>query len=161
VSAQVQHLSHSLRDDRRRERLERPEYDHPISSESRHISKPIRRSAAEVYDYAADPANLADWAPGLGSSVEHVDGQWFVDSSMGRLVVAFAERNDFGVLDHDVTFPSGETFYNPMRVIADGDGCEVVFTLRRQPGVSDEDFERDAAAVLADLGTLKQLLESD
>jgi hypothetical protein len=46
-----------------------------------------------------------------------------------------------------------------MRVIADGEGCEVVFTLRRQPGMSDEDFERDAAAVLADLGTLKRLLE--
>jgi hypothetical protein len=29
-----------------------------------------------VYDYAFDPANLPQWAPGLGSSVEHVDGQF-------------------------------------------------------------------------------------
>ena len=112
-----------------------------------------------MYEYASDPANLAEWAPGLGRSVEQVDGQWFVDSSMGRLVVTFAERNDYGVLDHHVTLPSGETFYNPMRVIGDGDECEVVFTLRRQPGMSDADFERDAAAVLADLRTLKLLLE--
>ena len=78
---------------------------------------------------------------------------------MGRVVVAFAPRNEFGVLDHDVTLPSGETVYNPMRVTVDGAGCEVVFTVRRRPGVSDEDLERDAAAVSADLSTLKRVLE--
>jgi hypothetical protein len=46
-----------------------------------------------------------------------------------------------------------------MRVTVDGDGCEIVFTLRRQPGMSDADFDRDAKAVLADLTTLKRLLE--
>jgi hypothetical protein len=46
-----------------------------------------------------------------------------------------------------------------MRVIADGSGCEVVFTLRRPPGMSDEDFGGDAAAVAADLTRLKQVLE--
>ena len=63
------------------------------------------------------------------------------------------------ILDHEVTLPSGETVYNPMRVIADGDGCEVVFTLRRQPGMTEADFSRDADLVLADLGALKRLLE--
>jgi hypothetical protein len=93
--------------------------------------------------------------------MEEVDGQWIVESAAlgGRVVVAFAEKNEFGVLDHDVTLPSGEVIHNPVRVIGDGDGCEVVFTLRRRPGMSDEDFERDAAAVSADLATLRQLTE--
>ena len=56
--------------------------------------------------------------------------------------------------------PSGETIYNPMRVIPDGTGCEVVFTLRRLPGMSDEDFARDAGLVAADLARLTQVLES-
>lgn len=129
------------------------------ASDSRHISTHIDRLAQEVYDYASNPSHLPEWAPGLGSSVEKVDGQWIVESPIGRVVVAFAARNEFGVLDHDVTLPSGETFYNPMRVIVDGAGCEVVFTLRRQPGMSDEDFERDADAVLADLVTLKRVVE--
>jgi hypothetical protein len=34
-----------------------------------------------------------------------------------------------------------------------------VFTLRRLPGMSDEEFERDAAAVTADLAALKTVLE--
>jgi hypothetical protein len=130
-----------------------------MASESRHISTHIDRLAQEVYDYASNPSNLPDWAPGLGSSVEVIDGQWIMESPMGRVVVAFAPRNEFGVLDHDVTLPSGETFYNPMRVTVDGAGCEVVFTLRRQAGMSDEDFERDADAVLGDLIALKRVLE--
>jgi hypothetical protein len=129
------------------------------AADTRHISTHIDRPAQEVYDYASQPANLPEWAPGLGSSVERVDDQWVVESPMGRIVVTFAPRNEFGVLDHDVTLPSGETVYNPMRVTVDGTGCEVVFALRRLPGMSDEEFQRDADAVLADLTTLKGVLE--
>lgn len=128
--------------------------------ESRQLSTHIDRAVKDVYDYASNPANLPDWAPGLGTSVEEIDGQWIMESPMGRVVIAFAPANAFGVLDHHVTLASGETFYNPMRVTADGSGSEIVFTLRRQPGMSDEDFERDADAVLADLIALKRKMES-
>jgi len=127
--------------------------------ESRHLSERIDRPAREVYEFAVEPANLPRWAPGLGSAVEQVDGKWFVQSPMGRVGLAFTARNGLGVLDHDVTLPDGEVVYNPMRVIADGEGCEVVFTLRRRAGMSDEEFARDAAAVSADLARLKRVLE--
>jgi hypothetical protein len=130
-----------------------------MTSESRHISEWIDRRPREVYDYAADPANLPQWAPGLGSSVEKVDGRWYVETSEGRVGFAFVQRNEYGVLDHYVTMPSGEIVYNPMRVIADGISCEVVFTLRRRPGLSDEDFRADTDAVAADLTRLKRVLE--
>jgi hypothetical protein len=130
-----------------------------MTSESRHISERIDRPTDEVYAYAVDPANLPEWAPGLGSAVENVDGHWYVETPMGRVGVVFVERNAYGVLDHEVTLPSGEVIYNPMRVIRDGDGCEAVFTLRRLPDVSDEEFERDANAVAADLARLKTIVE--
>jgi polyketide cyclase/dehydrase/lipid transport protein len=126
---------------------------------SRHLSARIDRSARDVYEYASDPSHLPEWAPGLGSSIASVDGEWTLDSPMGRIVVTFAPRNEFGVLDHHVTLASGEIFYNPMRVTADDSGCEVVFSLRRRPGMSDADFERDADAVLADLVRLKHRME--
>ncbi|MEU5660728.1 SRPBCC family protein [Streptomyces sp. NPDC047737] len=129
------------------------------AGESRHISIHIERPAEEVYAYASDPSHLPEWAAGLGKSIEETDGRWIADSPMGRVVVDFAPRNDLGVLDHHVTLPSGETVYNPLRVIADGDGCEVVFTLRRRPDMSADDFRRDEAAVAADLVTLKRLAE--
>jgi Polyketide cyclase / dehydrase and lipid transport len=132
----------------------------PMASESKQIVEHIDRPAAEVYEYASDPANLPMWAPGLGTSVENVDGHWFVETPDGRVGFAFAERNTFGILDHDVRLPSGETIYNPMRVIADGNGSEVVFTLRRLPDMTEEEFARDAGLVAADLANLKRVLEA-
>ncbi len=79
---------------------------------------------------------------------------------MGRVAFAFVPRNEYGVLDHDVTLPSGESVYNPMRVIADGTASEVVFTLRRQPDMTDDAFARDADAVATDLAALKRVLET-
>lgn len=128
--------------------------------ESRHLAVRIDCPPEAAYAFASDPTRLPEWAPGLGTAVERVGDAWFVESPLGRVRLAFAPANDFGVLDHDVTLPSGEVFHNPMRVLRDGDGCEIVFTVRRQDGMSDEEFARDVAAVAADLATLKDLLES-
>ena len=131
-----------------------------MPAESKQISASIDRPAADVYRYASDPAHIPIWAPGLGSSVENIDGRWFVETPAGRAGFAFVERDEFGVLDHEVTLPSGDVIYNPMRVVPDGDGCEVVFTLRRLPDMSDADFERDAGLVQADLNRLKRVMEA-
>ena len=125
-----------------------------------YIDTYIDRPAAEVHQFALDPANLPQWAAGLTGSIDFIDGQWIAESPMGRIRVVIVEDNHFGVLDHWVTLPNGETIYNPVRAIPHGDGCEVVFTLRRADGVTDAEFDADARAVAADLATLKTLLES-
>jgi hypothetical protein len=131
-----------------------------MTSRSWHVSEHINRPAAEVYAFASEPANLARWAPGLGTSVHQAGGQWFVDTPAERVRLDFAPRNDLGVLDHYLTFGSGEVLYVPMRVIADDSGSEVVFTVRRRPGMTDVEFKADGGAVAADLARLKHLLEA-
>ncbi|WP_091577248.1 SRPBCC family protein [Micromonospora sediminicola] len=131
-----------------------------MATQSRHLSVHIDRPVAEVYAFASDPANLPRWAPGLGGSVTREGGHWYVETAEGRAALTFAPANDYGVLDHEVRTPSGETVYVPLRAIADGDGTEVVFSLRRGPGMSDADFARDTALVEADLARLKAVLES-
>lgn len=86
-------------------------------------------------------------------------GVWIGQSPMGQVRIKFADTNRFGVLDHDVTLESGATFHNPMRVVPNGEGSEVIFTLYRQPGATDEAFQKDAAWIEKDLKTLKSLLE--
>jgi hypothetical protein len=68
---------------------------------------------------------------------KRVNEEWIAESPMGTVKVKFAEKNKFGVLDHDVTLSSGAKFYNPMRVFPNNDGSELVFTVYRRPDVSD------------------------
>lgn len=130
---------------------------------SRHVGVWIGAAPDAVYEFAADPQNLPRWAAGLArSEVRRSADGWVADSPMGLVSVEFAPPNEFGVLDHVVRLPSGEAVYNPMRVIPAGPdeaGCEVVFTLRRRPGVTDEEFESDAAMVAADLDALRRLMD--
>ena len=127
----------------------------------RHLTVAIDRHPAEVYAFARAPGNLASWAAGLAGSITRLDdGTLRAESPMGTVEVRFAAANTLGVLDHDVTLESGETIHNPLRVLPNAQGSEVVFSLFRRPGVTDAELERDAAAVARDLAALKRLLES-
>jgi hypothetical protein len=127
---------------------------------SRHLSTIIHCSPERVYTFAANPDNLTKWAAGLVQSEVTRDGELLtVESPAGRTTIRFVERNDLGVLDHDVTLPSGVRTNNPFRVFAHPEGAEVVFTLR-QLDLSDTEFDRDAGLIEADLRRLKELLES-
>ena len=126
---------------------------------AKHISVSIERRAAEVYEFASNPENLPQWAGGLGGSIKKVDDEWIAEAPMGTVKVKFAEHNKFGILDHNVTLSSGAKFYNPMRVFPNNDGSEVIFTLYRQAGMSDQKFADDAGSVERDLNKLKTLLE--
>jgi len=46
-----------------------------------------------------------------------------------------------------------------MRLIVNGQGCELLFTLFREPNASDERYASDAAFVQQDLNDLRDLLE--
>lgn len=130
-----------------------------MSRESRHVSVVIDAEPAAVYAFACDPRNLPRWAEGLAAGVAFVDGRWRAESPMGMVTVTFAPDNEWGVLDHAVELPSGDTVHNPVRVLAHPDGAEVVFTLRRASGVADDEFELDAATVAADLDRLRAVIE--
>jgi uncharacterized protein YndB with AHSA1/START domain len=130
--------------------------------EVRHVTMSIDRPPDVVYEFVATPENLPKWAIGLGTSFhQRGDGSWIAEGGpVGSATVRFVERNRFGVLDHDVTVETGETIHNPIRVLRNGAGSEVMFTLFRRAGVSADQFAQDAKAVEKDLGTLKRLLES-
>ncbi len=128
--------------------------------ESRTISIRINRPADMVYDFMSVPENFPKWASGLGKSLTKTDGEWTVETLQGPMKVGFTERNSFGVLDHYVIPESGLEIYIPMRVISNGTGSELIFTLFRLSGMSDEKFAEDAEWVKRDLNAVKNLLEA-
>ena len=80
-------------------------------------------------------------------------------TSLGTLAIRLATPNNLGVLDHYLTPAGGEPIYVPLRVVANGSGSELLFTLFRLPRVSDADYAADAALVRQDLCSLQELLE--
>jgi hypothetical protein len=103
--------------------------------------------------------NLPKWAAGLSTGVREENGKWTSDSPMGKVELRFVPPNDLGVFDHDVILPNGASFHNPLRVLQNDAGSEVVFTLYRLEGISDAEYERDAEMVEADLERLRRALE--
>jgi len=128
---------------------------------SKHISVTISRDPKDVYAFASNPEHLPRWAAGLGSSdLLLVNGEWISNSPMGRIKIKFVPVNAFGVMDHWVTLPDGAEVLNPMRVLPNGLGSEVIFSMFQLEGITDEMFQRDAELVEKDLLTLKRCLES-
>ncbi|MDR7335802.1 SRPBCC family protein [Roseateles asaccharophilus] len=124
------------------------------------VSETVVAPAQTVYEFARQRENLHRWASGLASAhIEQAGDHWVADSPMGRIQIRMAPRNDYGVLDHDVTTPDGTTTHNAFRVTPVDEGCALTFVVLRAAGADDEAFERDAAQVLTDLRALKALVE--
>jgi len=130
-----------------------------MATEARKLSVSIQRSAAEAYEFLALPENFPRWASGLGASLRRAGADWIAETVEGPATVRFTERNSRGVLDHSVQLPRGGSVYVPLRVVESGNGCELVLTLFRLPGMSDEKFAADAAWVMRDLQAAKRILE--
>lgn len=131
-----------------------------MTRESRKLSVSISRPAAEVYKFLSQPENFPKWASGLGSALRQDGADWVVETPEGRATVRFSEPNSHGVLDHQVTLPRGAPIYVPLRVVAAGEGCELVLTVFRRPEMSDAKFAADAEWVMRDLLAAKRLLEA-
>jgi hypothetical protein len=120
----------------------------------------IEHSLEQTYAFLREPENFPKWASGLGSGLTRENDTWYAAAPQGKVEVTFSEANPYGVADHWVKPPDGPELYIPLRVIANGAGCEVLLTLFRSPGVSDDAFAHDQDWVRKDLRKLKQLLES-
>jgi hypothetical protein len=127
--------------------------------ESRTLSVRIERPFAAVYEFLVDPANWNKWAYGLGNSLRRSGDGWIADSDGSIVHVSFTPRNEYGVLDHTITRHSGARIYVPMRLITNGNGCELLFTLFREPAMTDDHYNSDTAFVQRDLNRLRELLE--
>lgn len=129
---------------------------------ARIIHRTIQRDWRAVYAFAAKPENMPLWASGLASGLTRDGDDWIADGGpIGVVRVRFAPQNDFGVIDHTVTLPSGIKVENTLRIVPNGDGAEVMFTLLRQAYMDDMAFEQDAAHVARDIDALARLMEEE
>ena len=126
---------------------------------SRTLSISIDCPVDRVYDFVSNPANLPLWATAFVRSIRREGSDWVVETPDGPVGIRFVPRNEFGVLDHAVRLGSGAEIMNPIRVVPNGSGSELLFTLFQLPEMADDKFAEDAGMVESDLRTLKSVLE--
>jgi hypothetical protein len=128
---------------------------------SKTISIPIHRPFDEVYEFLAEPRNFPSWASNLGPDfVQLNETDWATTTRNGRLILRFARRNAYGVLDHEVFLEGKMIITTPMRLIANDEGCEIIYTQLQRPGMSEASFESEVEWVKSDFEALRSLLES-
>ncbi|MEC3909837.1 polyketide cyclase [Sphingobium sp. CR2-8] len=123
---------------------------------ARTYSISIDRNWQQLYETIWQPEIFPKWASGLIESDLRRGGTgWLADGPDGPITIRFTPHNDYGVMDHFVGTGDGQEVHIPLRVIANGEGAEVMLTLFRQPRMTDEDFARDAKWITRDLRALK------
>jgi hypothetical protein len=128
-------------------------------TESRTVSISIRRRPEDVYEYLADPANFPEWSVFI-KEIKKEENEWIATTPEGTVRIRFTPRNEFRILDHYVTVSPQLQVYVPMRVLVNPENdSEVIFTVFRLPGMSDEQYNDDIGMVLTDLAGLKRVLE--
>lgn len=125
------------------------------------ISISINKSAGKVYEFASNPANFPIWVAFIKSMKKETENVWSAETDLGNIKIQFVPKNEFGIIDHLVTLPDGSTVNNPMRVIENGKGSELVFTLFWMPNRTEEEFNQDAKMVEKDLTKIKTVLETE
>ena len=129
--------------------------------ELRTLSISIARNWKLVYEAVWRPEDFPRWASGLSQSqLTREDSEWWqAQGPDGPIRIRFSDHNAFGILDHFVDLGNGREIYVPMRIVANAEGAEVLFTLFRQPEMTAEKFAADTAWVERDLQALKALME--
>jgi len=112
-----------------------------------------------LYDTIWQPEFSPRWASGLSRSTLRNEGdRWRAQGPEGVVWIRFTPYNEFGVMDHHVDVGSGPEIHVPLRIIGNEGGAEVILTLFRQPGMSDEKFRADKQWVRRDLEGLHDLM---
>ena len=127
---------------------------------SRTLTTSIDCSTQKVYEFVSNLENMPKWAKTFCRSIKKSNGEWIIETPQGQMEIKIAPKNEFGILDHTVIPAPGVEVFVPMRVVPNGSGSEVVFTLFQQPGMSDQEFVRDQGMVEQDLATLKQIMKN-
>lgn len=127
---------------------------------SKTLTVSISCNSQKVYEFVSNLENMPKWAKTFCRSIKKADGEWIIETPQDVVKIRIAPKNDFGILDHTVIPAHGMEVFVPVRVVPNGSGAEVIFTLFQQPGMSDQDFARDQGMIEQDLATLKQVLEA-
>jgi hypothetical protein len=123
-------------------------------AETRTISIPAPPAA--VFALVADGARLPDWAPAFASAAEHDGGdRWLIGTGDARFPIRLRADAEHGTVD--LLSPADPTVGAFLRVLPNGGGSELLFTLFFADDADPAAVEAQMATVAEELATLRAL----
>jgi hypothetical protein len=120
----------------------------------------IDAPAEQVFDFVADPENLPTWAVGFCRAICRAGDGWLVTTAQGEVGIRYVTDRALGVIDFYLSPAPGVEAAAFSRVLPSGGGAEYVFTQFQGPGVPDEVFAGQVAALGEELHVLRALVRA-
>jgi hypothetical protein len=129
-----------------------------MRADTQTVTLPV--SFEEAFAFLAEPENLPRWAVGFARGIRREGEDWIVQTAQGEMpirVVADAVR---GTIDFQMRVAPGLEAVAYSRVVPNDSGAEYAFTQIQLPGMTDEIFAAQRAALTEELAILPILFRA-
>jgi hypothetical protein len=128
-----------------------------MRSNTQSVSVDVQPDA--LFNLVADVQALPRWAIGFAKNVIKEDGGWVVETGQGLMPIEIVSDSVVGSVDFRIRPAPGVVMIAHSRVLPRGEGSEYVFTQFQPPGMPDEVFDGQVAALTHELSALKAIAE--
>lgn len=119
----------------------------------------IQAPRERVFSFLVNPMNWPQYAVVNLRSVSPGKDGWFkAVTKFGEGQIKVRGLKDFGILDHTWKDPQA-TWDAYCRVVPNGDGSTVMFTLFQPPVMNDQQFDQAMKEMDTEMAKLKEILE--
>jgi hypothetical protein len=117
-------------------------------------------NAEEAFAFLAQPENLPRWAVGFARDIRREGADWIVQTAQGEMPIRVVAEAAQGTIDFHMEVASGLEAVAYSRVVPNDTGAEYVFTQFQLPGMTDEVFAAQRAALAEELSILPILFRA-
>ncbi len=122
------------------------------------ITLPV--SSEEAFAFLARPENLPRWAVGFARGIRRDGDDWIVQTAQGEIPIRVAADAARGTIDFSMDVVPSLEAVAYSRVVPNESGAEYVFTQFQLPGMADEVFAAQRAALAEELAILPILFRA-
>ena len=129
-----------------------------MHADTQAITLPV--SAEDAFAFLAEPENLPRWAVGFARGIRREGDAWIVQTAQGEMPVRVVADATQGTIDFHMAVTAELKAVAYSRVVPNDSGAEYVFTQFQLPGMSDEVFAAQRAALAEELAILPILFRA-
>jgi hypothetical protein len=129
-----------------------------MHADTQTITLPV--SAEEAFTFLAQPENLPRWAVCFAHGIRREGDAWIVQTAQGEMPVRVVADATRGTIDFHMGIAPRLEAVAYSRVVPNDSGAEYVFTQFQLPGMSDEVFAAQRAALAEEFAILPILFRA-